>query len=101
MASIRARTNKDGSISYRAEIRIKRAGKIVWRESGTYPRKKLSETWAAKRELQLAEPGALDRAIAGLETNALTVSELIDILYTRFDYSSLFDSGYRTAVSNL
>jgi hypothetical protein len=36
MASIRARTNKDGSISYRAEIRIKRAGKIVWRESGTF-----------------------------------------------------------------
>jgi hypothetical protein len=78
MASIRARTNKDGSISYRADIRIKRAGKIVWRESSTYPRKKLSETWAAKRELQLAEPGALERAIAGLETNALTVSELID-----------------------
>jgi integrase len=78
MASIRARTNKDGSISYRAEIRIKRAGKIVWRESSTYPRKKLSETWAAKRELQLAELGALERAIAGLETNALTVSELID-----------------------
>jgi hypothetical protein len=78
MASIRACTNKDSSISYRDEIRIKRAGKLVWRESNTFPRKKLTESWAAKRELQLAEPGALERAIAGFETNALTVSELID-----------------------
>jgi integrase len=78
MASIRPRTNKDGSISYRAEIRIKRAGKIVWRESGSFPRKKLAEVWAGRRELDLAEPGALDRAIAGRDEVSLTVSELID-----------------------
>lgn len=65
MASIRACTNKEGSISYRAEIRIKRAGKIVSRESGSFPRKKRSESWVATRE-QLGEPNALDRAISGL-----------------------------------
>ena len=78
MASIVARTNKDGSISYRAEIRIKRAGKIVWRESNTFARKKLAEVWAARRELGLSEPGAVDRAIAGRDDVQLTVSGLID-----------------------
>jgi hypothetical protein len=43
-----------GSISYRIEIRIKRAGKIVWRKSGTFPRKKLAEVCAVKREVHLA-----------------------------------------------
>ena len=51
MASIRARTNKDGSISYRAEIRIKRAGKIVWRESNTFARytRRIAKVNIAKR----------------------------------------------------
>lgn len=78
MASIRARTNKSGSISYRAEIRIRRKGKIVWSESATFPRKKLAEVWAARRELDLSEPGALDRAISGRDDVSLTVAELID-----------------------
>lgn len=78
MASIRARTNKSGSISYRAEIRIRRKGKIVWSESATFPRKRLAEVWAARRELDLAEPGALDRAVAGRDEVSLTVAELID-----------------------
>ena len=63
MASISARTNIDGSIAYQAEIRIKRAGKIVWRESSTFPRRRMAELCSGRRELELAEPSQLDRAI--------------------------------------
>lgn len=78
MATIRTRKSKDGSISYQAEVRIKRAGKIVWRESSTFPRRKMAELWSGRRELELAEPGQLERAIQGRDDVSLTVSELID-----------------------
>lgn len=77
MATISERKKKDGSISYRAEIRIKRAGKVVYRESESWPKRKLAEQWAARREFALSEPGALDQAIAGKLEAPLTVAELI------------------------
>lgn len=77
MASIRERKKKDGSVSYLAEIRIKRGGEVVYRESETWNRRKLAEQWAAKRESALAEPRVLDRAIAGKAEKPLTVAELI------------------------
>jgi len=85
MATISERKKKGGSISYRAEIRIKRGGKVVYRESESWARRKLAEQWAAKREAALAEPGALDLAIAGRLEAPLTVAELIqryiDVVY--------------------
>ena len=85
MATISERKKKDGSISYRAEIRIKRAGKVVYRESESWPKRKLAEQWAARRESVLSEPGALDQAIAGKLEAPLTVAELIqryiDVVY--------------------
>jgi integrase len=78
MATIRPRSKKDGSVSYTAEIRIKRGGKVVHRESKTWPKKRLAEQWAAKREALLAEPGVLDGLISGAaEAQSLTVAELI------------------------
>ncbi len=53
MASIRKRKKKDGSLSYMAEISIKRNGKVVHRESRTFALHKLAKSWAAKRELEI------------------------------------------------
>ena len=74
MASISERKNKDGSISYRVEIRIKRKGTVVYREIETWSKRKHAEHWAAKRETELREPGALERAIAGHSKKDITVS---------------------------
>lgn len=78
MASFRKREKADGSFSYTAYLRYKRKGKMVYTESETFPKKKLAEVWAAKREAQLSELGALERAISGMESNSMTVGELID-----------------------
>ena len=43
-------------------MRVKRKGKIVYQQSRTFDRKALSKDWAAKLELQLQEPDALDQA---------------------------------------
>lgn len=78
MATIRKRTRKNGSVSYYAEIRIKRSGQVVYRESQTWGKKKLAQQWAAKREAYLNEPGVLDAVISGSnENNKKTISELI------------------------
>jgi len=44
---------KDGSISYYAEIVIRRKGEILHREGRTFLKNKLAKIWAAKRELEL------------------------------------------------
>lgn len=63
MPTITTRTRADGTKSYRAAIRLKRKGQIVYRESRTFDRKALAKDWAARRELQLQEPGALSRVL--------------------------------------
>lgn len=64
MATITARKRGDGTIGYTAQIRLKRAGKVVHTESQTFDRKQAAEAWAKKRETELAVPGALERAKA-------------------------------------
>lgn len=61
MATIRARQKADGSVSYTAQIRIKRNGAQVYQESQTFARRKAAEAWARRRESELAEPGAIER----------------------------------------
>src|SRR5690606_35744366 len=77
MATISERKKKDGSISYRAEIRIKQGGKVVYREAETWPKRKLAEQWAAQREAELANPATLAALIAGRDEKPITVAELI------------------------
>ena len=55
MASIIKRKRKDGSIAYRAEIRLKRGGVIIHAENKTFDRQALAKAWASKRELELQE----------------------------------------------
>ncbi len=62
MATIRARKLADGTVSYTAQIRIKRDGMQVYQESQTFARKQVAQAWARKRETELDEPGAIERA---------------------------------------
>jgi integrase len=61
MGTIIPRTRKDGSTGYTAQILLKRKGVIVHREAQTFDRKQAAKAWIARRETELAEPGALDR----------------------------------------
>lgn len=62
MGTILTRKRKDGSNAYMAKIVFMRGGDIVYRESKTFDRKQVAAAWIAKRETELREPGALDRA---------------------------------------
>ena len=78
MANIVERVNKDGSISYRADVRIRRGGKVVHRETQTWKSYKLALAWASRREVELSDSGVLDRLIRGGTEKPLTVAELIE-----------------------
>jgi len=62
MGTITSRKKKDGSVRYTAQIRIMRNGVRVYQESQTFDRKQAAKAWISKRESELAEPGALERA---------------------------------------
>ena len=62
MAAIRARKLADGTVSYTAQVRIKRDGVQVYQESQTFARKEAAQAWARKRETALDESGAIERA---------------------------------------
>ncbi len=74
MGTITARKKKSGSTSYTAQIRIKRSGAIVYQESQTFDRRPAANAWLKKRETELAEPGALDRALR----KGVSVREMIE-----------------------
>ena len=74
MATIRKRNRKDGSYGYTAQIRIMRDGQQVYQESQTFDRQQTAKAWAAKRETELAEPGALARA----NRKAVLLKDIID-----------------------
>ncbi|PAU57308.1 tyrosine-type recombinase/integrase [Pseudomonas sp. PICF141] len=74
MATIRARKKADGSVSYTVQIRLKNKGAIVYQECQTFARKQAALAWARKREAELDEPGAIERA----NRKGTTVKEMID-----------------------
>ena len=55
MATVTARARADGTKSYRAAIRIKRKGRVVYSESLTFDRKALAKDLASRRELCLLD----------------------------------------------
>ena len=65
MAAIRLRNRADGTISYTAQIRIKKDGLQFYTESQTFARKKAAEAWVKRRETELSESGAIERAKGG------------------------------------
>jgi hypothetical protein len=76
MAASRARKLADGSVSYTAQIRIKRAGVQVYQESQTFARKQAAQAWARKRESELDEPGAIERSQRKGECKPTTVGSI-------------------------
>ena len=62
MATIRARKLADGTVNYTAQIRIKRYGVQVYQERQTFARKQAAQAWARKRESELNERSAIERA---------------------------------------
>lgn len=73
MATIRARKLADGTVSYTAQIRIKRDGVQVYQESQTFARKQAAQAWTRKRESELDQPGAIERA----SRKGVTVQDMI------------------------
>ena len=75
MGTIVPRKRRDGSIGYTAQIRIKRAGKVIHTEAETFEREAAARAWMKKREYELSQPGALDPKP---EVKDPPVSEVID-----------------------
>lgn len=63
MASITPRKNKDGSTSYKAQVRIRRGGKIVHQETRTFERRQAAQIWSKRREAELASAEGLRAAL--------------------------------------
>src|SRR3954452_6308638 len=61
MGTITERPRRDGTTGYYAQILIKRKGRVVHREAQTFDRKQAAKAWLARRETELAQPGALER----------------------------------------
>ena len=61
MATIRPRRRRDGKLAYQAEVRIKRNGRLVHRESKTFGRRQLATAWATRLEEQLSKPDAVPK----------------------------------------
>ena len=74
MATIRSRKLADGTVRYTAQIRVKREGAQVYQESQTFARKQAAQAWVRKREAELDQPGAIDRA----NRTGVTVKEMIE-----------------------
>ncbi|KJH73897.1 tyrosine-type recombinase/integrase [Pseudomonas sp. ES3-33] len=74
MATIRARKRTGGSMSYTAQIRLYRDGAQVYQETQTFARKQAAQAWVRKREAELDQPGAIERA----NRQGATVKEMID-----------------------
>ena len=74
MATIRSRKLADGTVRYTAQIRVKREGAQVYQESQTFARKQAAQAWVRKREAELDQPGAIDRA----NRTGATVKEMIE-----------------------
>ncbi len=61
MGTIVARTRKDGSKAFTAQIVIKKGGAIVHREAETFDGKQAANAWIVKREAELKRPDGLER----------------------------------------
>lgn len=92
MATVTRLVGKNGKVSYRAQIRIRRAGTVVYSQTFTRPKRALVVAWAKAREAALAEPGALDAAAH----RGLSVG---DVLAWFLEHSSY--SGGRSKMANI
>jgi len=71
MATIRSRRRKDGSQAYLTEVRIKRDGAIVHRESRTFDQRGQARAWAESREKKLSKQEPTVRRSLGIRNPIL------------------------------
>lgn len=85
MGTIESRRRKDGTAAHTARIIIKKSGKIIHREAQTFDRRPAAAAWMAKREDELRQPGAIERA----QQEAPTLARAIE----RYTEESLKEIG--------
>lgn len=78
MGTITPRTSADGTLRYKAELRIRRKGQIVHQETQTFDREKAAKAWVKKRETELAAPGAIAQVRAGDPTLGAAITRYIE-----------------------
>src|SRR5690606_27447600 len=74
MGSILARRRASGATSYTATIRLKAEGKIVHRETATFPTRALAKEWMTRREAELAGQRARGEVVG----TRMTFAQMID-----------------------
>jgi integrase len=91
IATITRRVRKNGTVAFKAEVRVQRDGK-VYQKTRTFDRQAVARSWAASMESKAKEPGALDI----LAHTGVTVGELVNW------YVEEYDSGFgRTKKADL
>ena len=73
MATITPRRRSDGTVAYKALVRLKRGGKIVYSESRTFSKLAVARRWAAKLGAELQDPAKL----AGRKVRGVTIGTLV------------------------
>lgn len=58
MLTVTPRRRKDGTLAYRALVRVKERGRVVYSESKTFSKLALARSWGKKLEQQLEDPDA-------------------------------------------
>lgn len=81
MATIRWREHRDGTFACQAVIRIKRNGRIAYRESRMFWRYRAAVSWARRREVELEDPSKLATAQAERKRLAELIRWYIDQFY--------------------
>lgn len=74
MATIISQRRADGGMCYKALVRIKRDGKLVYSQARTFDKRAVASSWAKRLETELQDPATLERRGAGA---GATVGDLI------------------------
>ena len=81
MGAIIERVSKTGKKSYLAQIKITKQGQILHRENRTFERRQAAAAWLERREQELSQPGALERA----KRTDPTLDQVIGRYITEYD----------------
>ncbi len=77
MGTIIERKRADGTIAYLGQVRVKKAGKVIYAAAETFDRRKAAVAWMAKLEKELKAPGGIEAVKA--KEKAETLADAIDI----------------------
>jgi len=70
VATITPYKKRSGELSYRAQVRIKQAGKIVFSKARSFPTEAAARSWAKRMEVESAKPGFIEEQQLGKTTIA-------------------------------